>query len=313
MPTVLIIEDEVVLRSSMARGLRKLKGIETLEAGTLSRAVQFLDESSVDLIFSDIDLPDRSGLEILGELGKRSLRIPIVFISAYLKAYAPQIPIHAGIEVYDKPVSLDDLRQIVVNKVGSSYQQDDVPFSVCDYIQIACLGQHSISITLTSDLSVSLIQIVSGKVWYAKDKEGVGPEAFYRLVFSKQEKISCSTLQGEPKERNIFGSWEELLMEAARIKDENEHNNDFLDLYPEESPSSLTNANTVETPKVLEIPPPDEFENIWDKAINALLSKDYLQALDLFLQAKQVRPTDPRVTANLARLEAMGYRQEEKV
>lgn len=56
-PRVLILEDETVLRASMARGLAKLPA-QIDEAGTLAEAIAQLDRALPDVIVSDLDLPD---------------------------------------------------------------------------------------------------------------------------------------------------------------------------------------------------------------------------------------------------------------
>src|SRR5690606_35563687 len=115
---VLLLEDEPVLRSSMARGLSKLPGVTVVEAGTLQAALDAIDADPPQMIISDIDLPDRSGLELLGELGRRNLAIPILYVSAYLKAYGALIPPHANVDVREKPIDLQDLRAIVRQRLA---------------------------------------------------------------------------------------------------------------------------------------------------------------------------------------------------
>jgi CheY-like chemotaxis protein len=102
MPRILLIEDEVVLRSMMARGLGRTPGYEVLDAGTLEDGVRLLDGHGIDLVVSDIDLPGRSGIELLAELSARGLRVPVVFVSGYLGHYAAQIPHHEDLEVLEK-------------------------------------------------------------------------------------------------------------------------------------------------------------------------------------------------------------------
>ena len=147
MSRVLIIEDEAVLRSSMARGLGKLPGLEVFEAGSMDEAARLLDKARPDLVLSDIDLPDRSGIEIFGELGKRSIQAPVVLVSAYLKAYGPQIPRHANVEVHEKPIGLDELRKIVLRRLEHVVPPADAsPFTSVDVLQLACMGRHSVVI-----------------------------------------------------------------------------------------------------------------------------------------------------------------------
>lgn len=310
MAVVLIIEDEAVLRASMARGISKLSGIVTIEAGTLTEALGHLDEQPPDLIFSDLDLPDRSGIEILGELGKRGWKIPVVFISAYLKAYAPQIPRHAAVEVRDKPVSLEELRQIVVNKVGITKQQvADPPFSAVDFVQLACLGRHSVTIDLSQNgTPVGNIQVFQGTVWTARDPLGQGEDAFRRLLFGREFRVTCRTLVESPQERNIHLGWETLLMEAARIHDEMKEAGELQRELEDLEQATLDPCETVPEP----VPPTvasstaDAFETAWETGINALLNKEYQAALRAFLLADQIQPGNRRVEANVRRLHEMG-------
>ncbi len=310
MAVVLIIEDEAVLRASMARGISKLSGIVTIEAGTLTEALSHLDEQPPDLIFSDLDLPDRSGIEILGELGKRGWKIPVVFISAYLKAYAPQIPRHAAVEVRDKPVSLEELRQIVVNKVGVAKQQvADPPFSAVDFVQLACLGRHSVTIDMSQNgTPVGNIQVFHGTVWNARDPLGHGEDAFRRLLFGREFRVTCRTLVESPQERNIHLGWETLLMEAARIHDEMKEAGALQRELDDLEQATLDPGETVPEP----VPPPqallteDAFETAWETGINALLNKEYQAALRAFLLADQIQPGNRRVEANVKRLHEMG-------
>lgn len=291
MPRVLIVEDEAVLRTSMARGLRKAASLEVDEAGSLDEAVVFLDASPPDLVLSDIDLPGRSGIEILGELGVRGLKVPVIFVSAYLKAYGAQIPRHADVEVREKPVGLEELRQLVARRVGPSGPAAEAsPFSAADFVQLACLGRHSVVIEKRRGAALDgAIVVSSGEVWSARlaaerGPEGLdGVESLRRLLFEPGAVVTCRTLRGSPGERNVNGGWQELLLEAARIEDEDG-----------------------------QAPPEgrDPFDEAWEEGVAALLRKDYPAALGFFRRADSVRPGDRRVEANLTRLREMGVAEE---
>lgn len=300
MADVLIIEDEPVLRSSMAKGISRMPSVTVSEAGTLQQAVDILDEAPPRLILSDIDLPDRSGLEILGEIGKRGLRVPVVFISAYLKAYNAQIPRHADVDVREKPVSLEELRGIVSQKLGGSGPAPDVePFSIADFVQLACLGQRSVVVQAADGRTTTgAIVVHRGEAWSARDEGGAGPEAFYRLAMDPKLSATCRTLKEAPGDRNLFEPWEMLLLDSARRADEELAQRDAAGRSSETA--GATNAAEP-------VPADDGFDAVWERGVDALLSKDYAGALAAFLEAKALRPADGRVVANLDRLAKMGY------
>ncbi len=316
MPLVLILEDEATLRESMVRGLQKLPGIELAEAGTVEEALRLLDGGlRPNLILSDIDLPDRSGIEMLGELGSRNIRVPLVYISAYLKAYGSQIPRHANVEVYEKPISLQELRRIVSDKTGSAGEGEEAaPFGAIDYLQLACLGRHSVSIEVhRQGKPTARIQIVQGEVWSAEDDAGLGWDAFRRIAFSMKGNVACHALKEPEGSRTIQGNWEELLMEAARQTDEEGWNDDGRHGDAEDGIDLLTDlqledAQLVEAEQVEDA---DEYEALWDEGVKALLDKDHEQAYEIFTRAAALRPDDRKLEANLARLREMGFGKSE--
>ncbi|MBK8412533.1 MAG: response regulator [Sandaracinaceae bacterium] len=144
MKRVLVIEDEVVLRTSVVRGLNRVTGLHVVGAGTLGDALAAIDEETPDLILSDLDLPDRSGVELIGELGRRGLSVPVVFVSAFVRAFSPQIPRHVDVHVLEKPVPLEQLRQVVRERL--KINAGATPFGPADYVQLACMGRHSVHI-----------------------------------------------------------------------------------------------------------------------------------------------------------------------
>jgi DNA-binding response OmpR family regulator len=325
MSRLLIIEDELMLRSSMVRGITKIPSLEIDDVMTVQEALDVIDASPPDLIISDIDLPDRSGLELLGELGKRGLSVPVIYVTAYLMAYGSQIPPHANVQVLEKPVPLEELRAAVRQALGR--QNDDTPFAAADYVQLACLGRHSVLITVSSASEHGEIHILNGEVWCSRDQDGDGTEAFARLAFHNGGEVTCHTLLDDPPERNLQSTWEALLMDSARVLDERGRKpaadpaaDPFADLESEldsmdfeavaveadEEDSSSDDTSSDDVSGQWELPA-RRFEDLWDDGVQALLNKDYGAALELFLEARQLRPDDPRVTANIQRLAELGH------
>jgi hypothetical protein len=54
----------------------------------------------------------------------------------------------------------------------------------------------------------------------------------------------------------------------------------------------------------------DAFTKLWDTALDAMLSRNHEAALKAFLAADKLKPGDPKVLANIRRLDDMGVRQE---
>jgi CheY-like chemotaxis protein len=321
---LLIIEDEPDLRAAEVRGLAKLPDLCVADCGTLGEALSILDATPQDLVICDIDLPDRSGIELLGELGRRSLNTPVLFVSAYLKAYRAQIPPHANVEVLEKPVALDTLRQRVMEKLLVT-PAARTPFGVPDYLQLACMGKHSLRIDIgLPDGGTANVMVQRGEVWSARDAQGTGVEAFCRIAFQKDARVDCRGFQDDPGPRNIQIGWEQLLMDAARVFDEAQRgrggasaaavaDDDPLgglsDFGEEEAPAPpVPPAPVAAAAPQAALPANDEaFKRVLDEGVEALLSKSYPDALSAFQRARELRPSDPLVAANLKRLAQLGF------
>lgn len=292
-----------MLRASMARGLARLRDVSIVQAGSVGEALRALESVEPALLLSDLDLPDGSGIEIASYLDKKRARIPVVFVSAYVGKFRPLLERRSDVEIHEKPLPIEELRRIVERNLESDLA-DAGPFSVADYVQLAAMGRHSAVLSVRSPTVNGMIVIERGETRHASDERGRGVAAFRRMAFAKGASVHCRTLaRGETFERNMEGSCESLLLEAARVADEaSKRDDDELepelawDFPPEETePPREVHAST------------NLFEQLYDEGIDALLSKDYARAFAAFRAASEVEPNDPRVRVNLARLREMGH------
>lgn len=320
---VLVVEDEPVLRTSMVRGLSKLPGVEARGAGSVREARTALGEAAPDVVISDLDLPDGSGLEVAAELDRLGLRVPLVFASAYILQYRGLLPQRPGVDILEKPVSLDQLRRLVAERLeGGEAGAGPSPFGVADYVQLAGMGRRSVVIEVRGAGAVrGSIVIRSGELWSAADERGEGMDAFRRLAFLRDASVTCAALGPQlDTKRTLSGSCEEALLETARLLDEQSTDGGGdLDSAWDEAAVGMTLASiapgalpsrTPPAPPVIPKAPPlpreKSFEELYEEGVDALLTKDFPAALTAFAAAGKLRD-DPRVRANLHRLAQMGY------
>ncbi len=80
--TILIIDDEAGIRESLET-LLEFEGYSVESAETGEEGLARLSERSFDLVLLDFALPDRNGLEILGEIRTRDSQLAVIMITAY--------------------------------------------------------------------------------------------------------------------------------------------------------------------------------------------------------------------------------------
>ncbi|MDX2014435.1 MAG: response regulator transcription factor [Myxococcaceae bacterium] len=81
---ILLVDDHVVVRAGLAALLRSaITDVELGEAGDISEALRAIEARDWALIVLDINLPGRSGLELLQGLSTSHPRLPVLVMSGY--------------------------------------------------------------------------------------------------------------------------------------------------------------------------------------------------------------------------------------
>ena len=116
--TILLVDDERVLRRLMARVL-KVEGYEVVEAGSgaEARAVWADRADSIDLLLTDMVLPgDQTGRQLAEALAQARPSLKIIFTSGYSPDFtAAGFTLEEGVNFLRKPHTLAQLVRIVRN------------------------------------------------------------------------------------------------------------------------------------------------------------------------------------------------------
>jgi DNA-binding response OmpR family regulator len=122
---ILIIEDEELLLWAMEQHLSK-EGYFTFTAKTGEKAKQILREQSVDLVVSDLLLPDLSGTTMAEEVRRLHPNIPMVAITASSIAEERiRFIIPLANAVLWKPFKLEDLSETIQEILAVQAPQAD--------------------------------------------------------------------------------------------------------------------------------------------------------------------------------------------
>jgi len=109
--TILLVEDEEGLRALNARGLAS-RGYTVLQAGNGVEAIEVLagHGGTVDLVISDVVMPEMDGPTLLKELRKTKPDLKIIFVSGYAEeAFEKSLPAGQQFSFLPKPFTLKQL------------------------------------------------------------------------------------------------------------------------------------------------------------------------------------------------------------
>ena len=122
--TILVVDDSSTTRSLIASQLSECGDYEIQEAATGFEALKMLPAGKVDLIITDINMPDINGLELISFVRENPIyrEIPTVIISTEDSEEDRKRGMELGAEEYIvKPFTVRELREAVerVLKKGS--------------------------------------------------------------------------------------------------------------------------------------------------------------------------------------------------
>jgi len=118
---VLLVEDEEAVRRGGKRML-ETRGYTVHEAGSGIEALEIMEEldGQVDIVVSDVVMPEMDGPTLLGELRKKHPDLKFIFVSGYAEdAFARNLPADAKFGFLPKPFSLKQLAVAVREMLDS--------------------------------------------------------------------------------------------------------------------------------------------------------------------------------------------------
>lgn len=107
-PTVLVVDDEPPIRR-LLRTTLSANDYRVVEADGAASALRLAGQEKPDLVILDLGLPDRGGLDVIGEIRKTS-RVPIIVLSARDDERAKVAALDLGADDYvGKPFGMAEL------------------------------------------------------------------------------------------------------------------------------------------------------------------------------------------------------------
>ena len=111
---VLVVDDESQVRQTLRRFLGA-RDLVFVEASNAEEAIKKVVETEPELVFLDINLPDRNGLEILQEIQRIDSQIRIILISGWAGDVFSSKPLGfvGALDFLTKPFDFERLEKVL--------------------------------------------------------------------------------------------------------------------------------------------------------------------------------------------------------
>ncbi|TPQ31372.1 sigma-54-dependent transcriptional regulator [Cupriavidus pinatubonensis] len=212
---ILVIDDEADLRELLDISIRRM-GHDVVLAGSLAEAREKLVQQRYSLVLTDMRLGDGLGIEIVRQLAAAPERVPVAVITAYGSADNAVEALKAGAFDYiAKPVSLDQLRSLVMNALGRQQREDQDNAAAAEAAQAAdraaaLLPGHSAAMQEVrrslSRLARSMAPVViSGESGSGKERAARAIHATSTRAAHPFVAVNCGAIPENLMESEFFG------------------------------------------------------------------------------------------------------------
>jgi two-component system response regulator PilR (NtrC family) len=116
---ILVVDDEESIRDVLGIMLRK-EGYDLFMAGSRAAAAKVLARDAVDMVITDVKLPDGDGIEILRHVKAASPEMAVVVMTAYGSTETAVTALKLGAHDYlVKPVDVEELKIVIRNALAT--------------------------------------------------------------------------------------------------------------------------------------------------------------------------------------------------
>ena len=219
MKTVLVVDDEPTVRFALAEGLAdRRRGIKVATAGSGLEAIAVLEAEPVDLVLTDLRMPEMDGFELLAHLRRNFAGLPVIVMTA-LGGSEMETRLDGAVECFTKPFNVPVLkariRELLAQRVKGRVENITLP----SFLQLLELERKTCTLAITSLGRSGGLFFRTGRLVGASTGELSGKAAALEIVTWEDADIEIMDVCPE-LETEIGAGLSYLLMEGMRLQDE---------------------------------------------------------------------------------------------
>ncbi len=119
MKNILIVDDQIAFLESLKDGLKPhADHFAVLTAATVPDAIRVLRKRSIDLVVTDLMMPDINGFELLAFLKEHDLKVEIIVMTAFATRQIERRLAEFGLAAYlEKPIDFRELVETILQRL----------------------------------------------------------------------------------------------------------------------------------------------------------------------------------------------------
>jgi twitching motility two-component system response regulator PilG len=225
MKNVLVVDDEKPFVLSLKAGMeRHCPDFNVLTAEHGRAASEILEYTRVDLVVTDLRMPEMDGFELLAHMSTNFPSIPTIVMSAYgTPEVKDRLKNMGSLRFIDKPVDFDELGQAIIDGLEKAPGGGTVMgISICGFLQLIEMEQKTCLLEVQQEdrNENGFFYFNRGNLYDATCGDMKGQEAALEIIGWDNARIAFKNLPKEKLTRRINAELMGLIMEGLRRKDQ---------------------------------------------------------------------------------------------
>lgn len=221
MKNVLIVDDEKTFLLSLLEGLSSHTAeFNTLIAENGKEASDVLRSAQVDLVVTDLKMPEMDGFELLIHMNKNYPGIPVLVMTAYCTPdIKSRLETINAFPVLEKPLDFKELVENILRELSRKAKGYIRGIELPAFLQLIGMERKTCTLKIKSKGKTGYLYFNEGELMDADSGTNKREKAAFDIVCWDEAEIEIDNIC-RIKNNNISTPLNKLLLEGFRIKDE---------------------------------------------------------------------------------------------
>ncbi|MFO7606411.1 MAG: response regulator [Desulfurivibrionaceae bacterium] len=224
MKKILLVDDEKNFLLSLADMLKANKNDFSVEtAGNGKEASGIIDSQKIDLVVTDLNMPEMDGFELIAHISQVDPEIPVIAMTAYgTPEMESRLNNMGAFQYIEKPIDFDSLLNMINEGLKKGSTQGHVAgISLPSFMQLLELDKKTCTLHIKAARGTGDMYFSQGELLAAKTGKLQGQDAAFEIInWENPEIVIENACKIKTEDREIEVPMGFLLIESARMKDE---------------------------------------------------------------------------------------------